>query len=336
MTMANLAEVVDRLVEHGRAPDTPAAAIRWGTRPDQQVVAACLEDLPRCVREVGLKAPAVVVVGDVVGLRQELDWFERLPLFGRRVLVTRPREQAGAFASALREAGAMVFEVPVIELLPPEDWTPVDAAIEHFGDYDWVAFTSANGVRAFCRRVLEKGRDARAFGRTRICAIGPETAQALEDYGLRADLVPDEYVAEAVAQALAKHEPKSVLIPRARIARDVLPAELRSRGADVDVVEVYRTEAPEGAANRLKEALPEVDVITFTSSSTVTNFMRLAGGVPDAVKVACIGPITAQTAREHGLTVDVVADEYTTQGLKDALVAYYSASTSTSRKPVRS
>jgi uroporphyrinogen III methyltransferase/synthase len=336
MTMANLEEVVRRLIQHGRAADTPAAVIRWGTRPDQEVVTACLADLPRRVREAGLKAPAVVVVGDVVRLRDELDWYERLPLFGLRVLVTRPREQSGSFAAGLREAGAMVHEVPVIELLPPEDWAPADGAIERLKDYDWVAFTSANGVRAFCERVLEKGHDARAFGSARLCAIGPETARALEAYGLRADLVPDEYVAEEVVHALARLEPGRVLIPRARVARDVLPAELRARGAEVDVVEVYRTEVPKHAGERLRELLPQTDVVTFTSSSTVTNFVRLASPLPEGLKVACIGPITAQTAREQGLRVDVVAEEYTTEGLLRALIAYCSASTSTSRKPIRS
>src|SRR5712692_6332999 len=336
MSMTNLAEVVARLIEHGRDGDTPAAAIRWGTRPDQQVVTACLADLPRRVREAGLEAPAVVVVGDVARLRPELSWLERLPLFRLCVLVTRPRDQAAEFAASLRDAGAIVYEVPLIELLPPRDWRPVDDAIRQLAAYDWIVFTSANGVRRFCDRVLDDGGDARAFGSARLCAIGPETAQALEGYGLRADLLPDEYVAEGVARALAPHEPKRVLLPRARVARDVLPAELRARGAEVGAIEVYRAEPPAGAAERLKTALKEVDVVTFTSSSTVTTFMQLAGGLPDGVKVACIGPITAQTAHEHGLKVDVIAKEYTAEGLKQSLVEYYSTSPSPSRKPIRS
>ncbi|HLG73924.1 MAG TPA: uroporphyrinogen-III C-methyltransferase [Chloroflexota bacterium] len=337
MSVTNLAEVVGRLIEHGRAPSTPAAAVRWGTRPEQQVVTSCLADLPRAVSEAGLTAPAVIVVGEVVHLREQLSWFERLPLFGCRVLVTRPREQSEAFAASLREAGALVYEVPVIELLPPEDWTPVDAAIQGLPGYDWLVFTSANGVRRFLERVWASGLDARALASARLCAIGPETARALKAYGLRADLTPEEYVAEAVASALAARKPERVLIPRAKVARDVLPHMLRESGAQVDVVEVYRTECPPGAAERLAAVLPRVDVVTFTSSSTVANFVRLAGPPPPGVKVACIGPITAQSARDHGLRVDVVAEAYTTEGLTHALVADAATqSTSTSINAIRS
>jgi uroporphyrinogen III methyltransferase/synthase len=323
MSMTNLPEVISRLIEHGRSADTPAAAIRWGTRPDQQVVTACLRELPRQVKETGLQAPAVVVIGDVVRLREQLSWFERLPLFGLRVLVTRPRDQAAALGDLLRQAGAMVCEVPVIELLPPEDWAPVDAAIARLPSYDWVVFTSANGVRRFWERVGLSGRDARAFGSACLCAIGPETARALEGSGLTADLVPDEYVAEAVAGALAERQPKRVLIPRARDARDVLPDMLRREGAEVDVVEVYRTVPPEGAAEYLGEVLPNIDVATFTSSSTVLNFVHLARVLPQGMKVACIGPITAQTARENGLAVDITAREYTAPGLTQALIEHF-------------
>ncbi|HEY8692610.1 MAG TPA: uroporphyrinogen-III C-methyltransferase [Chloroflexota bacterium] len=323
MGMTNLEEVVGRLIDHGRSPETPAAVVRWGTRPNQQTVTACLRDLPRSVREAGLKAPAVVVVGEVVRLREQLNWFERLPLFGVSVLVTRPREQSASFAEGLREAGAQVYEVPLIELRAPEDWAAVDAAIQRLGDYDWVVFTSANGVRGFCERIKAQGRDARAFAGARVCAIGPETARALEAYGLRADVLPEEYVAEAVAEALAPHQPRQVLIPRAKVARDVLPEMLRRAGAEVEVLEVYRTEAPSGAAERLHSALDRVDVVTFTSSSTVTNFLGLAGGLPAGVKVACIGPITAETARERGLQVDITAAGYTADGLKRALVDHF-------------
>ena len=320
MGMTNLAEVVGRLIEHGRSPDTPAAVVRWGTRPEQRTVTGCLRELPRKVAEAGLKAPAVVVVGDVVGLRDRLNWFERLPLFGLGVLVTRPREQAAGFAAALRQAGALVEEAPVIELCEPASWAAADAAIGRLSEFDWLVFTSVNGVRRFGGRVRALGRDARAFGGARLCTIGPETAGALADFGLSADLVPDEYVAEAVAEALAPHKPRRVLIPRAKVARDVLPDRLRERGAEVEVVEVYRTGVPVGAAERLRQALDKVQVVTFTSSSTVAGFLQLAGGVPDGMKVACIGPITAQTAREAGLSVDIIARDYTAEGLLQALV----------------
>jgi uroporphyrinogen III methyltransferase/synthase len=325
MGMTNLPEVVGRLVEHGRDPRTPAAAIRWGTRPEQQAVIAALADLPARVVEAGLRAPAVVVVGEVVRLRERLNWFERLPLFGLTVLVTRPGDQSARFVERLREAGAAVHVVPVIEVRPPADWRPVDAAIRRLSEFDWLVFTSANGVRRFCDRVWATGADARAFGRAGLCAIGPETARALEARGLRPDLVPEEYVAEAAAAALAERRPRRVLVPRAAIARDVLPEALRQAGAEVEVVEVYRTGVPEGAAERLRAVLPEVDVATFTSSSAVTNFLSLVGVPPAGLKVACIGPITAQTARGRGLDVDVIAGEYTAEGLFQALSRHYSA-----------
>ncbi|MBV8083265.1 MAG: uroporphyrinogen-III C-methyltransferase [Chloroflexi bacterium] len=326
MAVTNLAEVVDRLIEAGRAPDTPAAAVRNGTRPDQQTVRAALRDLPAFVSQAGLKAPAVIVVGDVVRLSDELNWFERLPLFGLSVLVTRGAGQALGFAESLREAGAIVHQVPVIQISEPESWAAADAAIERLDGYDWLVFTSANGVRMFCQRVWELGRDARVFGQAKLCAIGPETARALGELRLKADLVPDEYVAEAVADALVARKPKRVLIPRAKVARDVLPRKLREAGAEVDVVEVYTTGTPAGAAEKLAAAMPKVRMVTFTSSSTVRNFVELAGPPPDGVQVACIGPITAATARQLGLQVDIIADEYTTAGLQRALVEHVARS----------
>jgi uroporphyrinogen III methyltransferase / synthase len=371
MAITNLDEVVQHLIEAGRSPETPAAAVRWGTRPDQRTVRASLRDLPQRVRDAGVKAPAVVVIGDVVRLADELNWFERLPLFGLGVLVTRAREQAGVFAERLRDAGAFVYQAPVIEIRPPDDWAPVDAAIErlrggagaaygrqpaseeatddvrHAGiapapdaaamprrdllaehGYDWVVFTSANGVRAFCERVWSSGGDARSFGGARLCAIGPETARALEAFGLKADLMPQKYVAEAVAGVLAPFQPRCVLIPRAKVARDVLPKALQAQGAEVDVVEVYETVVPDGAGDRIRELLAsgKVDVVTFTSSSTARNFVQLAGPLPANVKVACIGPITAETAHALGLEVDIISDEYTTAGLQRELAGYLAAS----------
>jgi uroporphyrinogen III methyltransferase/synthase len=325
MAVTNLEEVVQRLIEHGRPADTPAAAIRWGSRPDQQVVTATLQDLPRRVREEGLHAPAAIVVGDVVRLRDRLGWFERLPLFGLGVLVTRAQGQGSEFAASLRQAGARVYEVPVIEIRAPDSWDAVDASIERLREYDWVVFTSANGVRCFCQRLWARGGDGRAFAAAKLCAIGPETANALAGYGLSADVVPGEFVAEAAVEALRPLEPKRVLIPRARVARDALPRGLSAMGAHVDVVEVYRTELPEGARARLKELLAsgQLDVLTFTSSSTVINFLKLAGRPPAATKVACIGPVTAQTAREHGLRVDITAKGYTTAGLRQALIEHF-------------
>jgi len=329
MAISNLAEMVRQLIAHGRSPETPAAAIQWGTRPEQLTVTAKLRDLATAVKSAELRSPAVVVIGEVVSLRDELCWYEKLPLFGVSVLVTRTRAQSSGFAESLREVGALVYQAPVIEICEPVSWAAADDAIARLpAYYDWMVFTSANGVEHFCQRLRQGGRDARAFAGAKLCAIGPETAKALERQGLTADLVPDEYVAEAVADALNKRSPKRVLIPRAAVARDVLPERLKAAGGEVDVVEVYRTEAPEGAAKRIRQLVGDgkVNVVTFTSSSTVTNFLNLAGQLPPEIKVACIGPITRRTAEEHGLTVDIEATTYTTAGLKQALIDHYGAS----------
>ncbi len=329
MAATNLQAIVDRLIGQGAAAGTPAAAIQWGTRPQQRTVVGGLADLPGLVEQAGLQAPMVVVVGEVVNLRDALSWYERLPLFGLGVLVTRTRQQSSGFAESLRELGALVFQLPVIEVEPLAG-DEVDGAIRRLaagpsagGDgYDWVVFTSANGVRCFCDRLWAGGFDARAFGSVRICAIGPETAAALRPYGLQADQVPPAFVAEAVVDALLPFAPRRVLLPRAAEAREVLPEHLRQSGATVDVVPVYATKLPIEGAERLRSLLNsgQVNVVTFTSSSTVANFMKMAGSLPAQVKVACIGPVTSRTAEEHGLRVDVVAGTYTTAGLREALV----------------
>ncbi|MGH2364312.1 MAG: uroporphyrinogen-III C-methyltransferase, partial [Chloroflexota bacterium] len=240
MGMSRLGAIVAELLAHGRAGDTPAAAIRWGTRPDQQTVTGSLRDLPRLTDEAGLRAPAVVVVGEVVRLRDELRWFETRPLFGLGVLVTRAAEQAGPFAGELRQLGARVYELPVIAVEPVDGPGPA-AALEHLPEYDWVIFTSTNAVRTLWTRLRASGRDARAFASARLCAIGPATAAALETLGLVPDVVPHEHVAEGVLAALQEQPLRKVLLPCAAGARDVLPRGLRERGVEVDVVSFYRT-----------------------------------------------------------------------------------------------
>ncbi|MFZ5587647.1 MAG: uroporphyrinogen-III C-methyltransferase [Thermodesulfobacteriota bacterium] len=338
MGVKNLPDICQKLMAHGRAPQTPAAAIRWGTLPRMEVIAGSLADLPQRVAEAGLKPPAITVVGEVVALRDELAWFDRLPLFGRRVLVTRTRGQASAMSQALAGLGAEVVEVPTIALLPPADPAPLMAAAAAAGQYDWILFTSQNGVEAFFAALRAAGRDARALAGARLGAIGPATAQALDARGLVADLTAREFVAEGLIAALEREDlgGKRVLLPRAETARETLPETLRARGAAVDVVAAYRTTAPAESAARLKDALAEgLDAVTFTASSTVTNLMALVGpaererliadSAAGRLVVASIGPVTSAAARRLGLTVHVEPAAYTIADLVAALAKFYRA-----------
>ena len=329
MGVGQLPEIVKRLVEHGRSPETPAAVIRWGTRAEQRVVTGTLATLVD--RSAGVKPPALIVVGEVVALREKLRWFEDKPLFGRRILVTRAREQASAFSQRLEAAGAEVIEFPTIQIEPPESWAPLDAAIARIREYQWVIFTSANGVRHFWDRLHNAGRDARDLFGITVCAIGPATAAALLDRGVRADVVPPEFKAEALAEALGREGMRGarVLLARAAEAREVLPAELTRGGATVDVVPAYRTVRNAANAEELRAMLRDgkIDAVTFTSSSTVRYFLELVG--PEGIErlrgvvVASIGPITADTAARHGITSDVMPDSYTIPALAEALVRHF-------------
>lgn len=330
MGLTNLGTIVQQLVENGRAADTPVAVIRWGTWPRQQTLTGTLADIVGRVKESRFRPPAVIVVGGVVGLRETLRWWDSRPLFGKRVLVTRSREQAGSLSVLLREYGAEPVEVPVLEIAPPESYEAMDGAIERLGSYAWVVFTSANGVKTFMERLETLGLDVRALAGVRLAAIGPATAQQLREYHLKVDLVPSEYVAEEVAAALISTgvSGKKVLLPRADLARETLAVELEKAGALVDNVVAYRTVAARNDLARLREQLAagEIDVATFASSSTVRYLVSGLG--EDAVPllsrslIACIGPITAGTARELGLRVDVMAPEHTIPGLVEALVSH--------------
>jgi uroporphyrinogen III methyltransferase/synthase len=330
MGVGNLPVIVRELLGAGRGPDTPAALIRWGTTPRQETVAGTLGTIVERVRKAGLRPPAVLVVGDVVALRDHLRWFDRGPLFGLRVLVSRPRDKAGQMAACLRDLGADPVIFPTIAIRPPDSWEPLDAAVEQLSTYDWVIFTSTNGVRFFWDRLEQTGRDARAFAGAHLAAIGPITAQELTARGLRPDLVPDQYVAEAILEEIGEVRGKRILLPRADIARPALADGLLAAGAEVDEVAAYRT-VPTSAtdAQKIREMLAagEIDVLTFTSSSTVRNFVAAIEPLPDLphdTVVACIGPITAQTAEELGLPVHVSADEHTIDGLLNALIGHSS------------
>jgi uroporphyrinogen III methyltransferase/synthase len=329
MGVGRLPEIVEQLTRHGRAPETPAAVVRWGTRADQEVVTGTLADLVEKSR--GMKPPALIVVGEVVRLRETLAWFERRPLFGKRILVTRAREQASEFARRLEAAGAEVVEYPAIAILPPESFQPLDAAIGRLREFSWLILTSVNGVRFFWERLLAAGKDSRALAGLKIAAIGPATAKALASHGIRADVVPSEFKAEGLLEALAGEAISGVgvLIARAAEAREILPETLRARGARVEVVPAYRTvkNAEDAAALRAMLQEKAIHVVTFTSSSTVTNFLELAGPEParllDGVLVASIGPVTAETAARHGIVSQILTDRYTIPALVEALVAHF-------------
>jgi uroporphyrinogen III methyltransferase/synthase len=332
MGLTTFDQIAREIMARGRSPETPAMAVRWGTRSDQETIAGTLATLPGRIHERGLKPPATIIVGEVVRLRRKLNWFERLPLFGRRVVVTRAREQAEPLCSKLRALGADAIEMPTIEIVPAPDYAPLDRAIEELAGYDWLIFTSANGVRYFLERLDLSRQDLRAL-RARICAIGEATRRVVEALQLKVDLIGDEYVAESLVEAFRGVDltGKRMLLPRAAVARDLLPRELRKLGADVDVVEAYRTIVPEGAATRAAEIFGNSrrpDWIAFTSSSTVQNFVRISGAKALAgVKIASIGPVTTASAKKLGLEVTVEARSYTADGLLEAMLEHSRLST---------
>jgi len=319
MGVERLPGVVEQLLSHGRAPETPTAVISWGTYPRQHTVLGTLADIGDLCREAALTPPSIIVVGPVATLRERLRWFDNRPLFGRRILVTRSREQASELVRLIEQGGGEPVMCPAIRVrrIPDPDLSGLEQP------YDWVVFTSANGVRSLAESLRERRQDLRRLGSARIAAIGPETARAAEAAGLFVDFVPSRFVAEQVAAEFP--EPvrgKRVLIPRAREAREVLPELWRAQGAVVDVVAVYETLPEDAPAPGLRERIEtgEIEAVTFTASSTVTSFLKLFPQVDlRKTKVACIGPITAGTAREAGMRVDVVADEYTIPGLVSAL-----------------
>jgi len=311
MGVARIGRIADELVAGGLSPDTPVAAVRWGTRPEQTTVRATLAT----IAAQPLDTPSVIVVGEVAGV--DLSWFERRPLFGRTIVVTRTRQQASKLTVGLRELGAEVLEVPLIEIAEPADGgAALTDAAARLGGYDWVVLTSPNAAQRLLAAVL----DARAFGGARVAAIGPGTAAVLASGGIVADVVPEAFVAEGMLRALPDG-PGRLLLARAEVARDVLPDGLRERGWEVDVVDAYRT-VPTAVSDVQRAEVAQADVITFTSSSTVDHALAAFGadGLPSAI--ACIGPVTADTARKHGLIVDVEAPVHTIDGLAAALVEW--------------
>ena len=331
MGVENLPHITSKLIEHGRSADTPAAVIRWGTKPEQRVLVTTVGKAAAAVVEAGIKPPAIFIVGEVVTLREKLAWFDQRLLFGKTALVTRAREQASLLTTELESLGAQCIEAPAIKLVEPESYEELDGAIGKLTTYNWIIFTSVNGVEYFFKRLHGMKFDSRVLGNAYIAAIGAQTAAKLREYGILADIVPLEFRAEGIIEALHGRikEGMSVLIPRALVARDILPEKLREMGAIVDVVPVYRTLVGDTDGKVLAEKLTagEIELVTFTSSSTVTNLLELLGTqgaeLLKHAKVACIGPITAGTCLEHGITPDVISEEYTIKGMTEAIVKLY-------------
>ncbi len=323
MGVKNLPRIARELIDAGRDPDEPAAAIERGTHPDQRTVIATASTLADAVVEAGLGAPAILLFGAVAGRRERIAWLERRPLHGRRVVVTRARAQASGLAQTLTGLGAEVVELPAIRVEPLIASTEVAAALEALHSYALVCLTSPNGVRLLFEAMADRALDARALANATVAAIGPGTARELRSRGVIPDIVPPRSIAESLVEALAEVEVdgRPVLIARAREARDVLPDALAERGAEVDVVALYETVQEDTDPDAVARA-EQADYVTFTSSSTVRNFLAAVGDrVPARARVASIGPVTSATAREAGLEVAVEAERHDPEGLLAALVA---------------
>ncbi len=331
MGMRRIEEIMSAIIAGGRNAATPVAVVQWAARPEQRVVTGTLANIAALARAEDISNPAVIVVGEVVALREELRWFDNRALFGKTLLVPRPAEQGRVTAAAIRARGASARLLPAIEIRAPADPAPLTRAIAELGQYDWVLFTSANGVTRFMAALAAAGSDARAFAQAKIGSIGPKTASALHGFGLRADAVADEFVGEGLARAvLLKGVPKRVLLARALLARDALPDLLRAAGSRVDIVPVYETvSADSGESLRAHFEKREIDVALFTSSSTVNAVVDTlddrAVELLSSVTVASIGPITSKTLAERGIRVDTEATTFTVDGLLDALERHFSA-----------
>jgi len=332
MGMRRIAAITQAVIEGGRDPSTPAAVVRWGARPKQRTVVGTLESIAEKARVAGLESPAIIVIGDVVDLREELRWYDARPLFGKRVLVARPSHQAVETARALRRRSAEPIICPAIEILPAPDPALLREHVKQASSYDWVLFTSVNGVDCFFEAAEELGLDSRLFGSAKLGVIGPKTGEALRRRHLNADLCAASFIAEGLVEDFLKmaHKPKRVLLPRARSARELIPEELGKFGIQVDVVAAYETRAVKGEkAEMLRDVLAhQCDVVMFTSSSMVDSVVEALGGDAQELLaervVLSTGPVTSSTARSYGLTVDVEAETYTIEGALDALEDYFS------------
>ncbi len=333
MAVKNIAFVSKKLIENGRAPETPVAVIRWGTRADQTTIVSDLKSIAGLISERDIRPPAVMVVGEVVNLRNSLRWYEDKPLFGQRVLVTR--EHAGGFES-LEELGAEIIEFPTIKIVPPADWSELDRAIERIETYNWLIFTSINGVKFFFRRLFEKDRDIRDLKGIRICTIGTKTGSEVNKYGIKVDLIPEEFNAEGLIETfISEHRAQNTerrlkgvrfLLPRAEVGREVFPQKVREMGGEIDVVTAYRAIRPDTQGKRLKRFLREgkITIATFTSAATFENFMYIMGNdAHDLLKdvtIAVIGPVTRKAVEKAGLTVKIMPEKATVEAMVKKII----------------
>lgn len=331
MSVGKLASVVERLVEAGKDPETPAAVVQRAATASQRTVTGTLASLPEQAGQAGIKPPAVVIIGPTVALRERIAWLEKLPLFGKTVLVTRPRHQVHELRRMLTDAGASVLLAPAVEIHPPRNPAPLDSALRRLGEFDWVVLTSVNGVEQVFARLEEAGRDARAFAGVRIAAIGSATADALRAHGLTADLLPESYTTASLAEAMTQTQDmksRRVLLARSEQAGDEPAVSLADAGAVLEEVAAYRTCPSDALRPDVAEALRKgrCDWITFTSASTVDGLWTVASaaGVREAVKharLAAIGPVTADAMRRRKLEPTAIAAEHTAGGLVRAIIA---------------
>ncbi len=335
MGIKNLPSIVKSLIDNGRNPQTPVAVVRWASTPEQQSVVGTLETITDIVREAGIKPPALIVIGEVVNLRNSIDWFEKRPLFGKRAIVTRTREQASELVAGLEEAGASCYECSTINIEPLEDYAILDDALERINEYHWILFTSLNGVRYFFKRLHGKGMDTRDLKGPDIGVVGKSTADLLSEYGINADLIPPLFTSDGLAESLLDQgvEGRNILIARAREGREMMPETLRGAGAQVTIAPVYKNVPPQGCRDELRAELEsgKVDLVTFTSSSTVTNFLAMVAPenqeelekLMQGVKIAAIGPITSKTVTDSGLDVDIQPEKFTIPAMIQAIIDYY-------------
>lgn len=332
MGTENLVKIVNRLMENGCSSETPVAVIQWGTLANQKTLTGTLGNIAQKCSAEGSMNPSVIVVGDVVSLRDKINWYESRPLFGKKILVTRSRSQAGLLSEKIMEMGGEAYEFPTIDIKPPDNFFQFDKALRNLNEYKWIIFTSVNGVEFFLNRLFELDGDVRDLGQIKIGALGPKTQEALSNYGLIADFVPGEYRTEAIIDGLTDEEVsgEKILLPRADIARKTLPEGLSKKGAEIHEITAYKTVMGSGDVSKVTGMLlkGEIDVVTFTSSSTVINFATLVGQdiiskILEKTFFAAIGPVTANTAEENGIKIDIIAQEFTVTGMLKAIVDYY-------------